>query len=116
VLVPEWPEAFGAKVFKISRDEQGNRLTHLKLTGGSLRVRDTIRHGDWEEKVTAIRLYSGIRHELVNEAEAGSVCVVTGLTQTRPARDWERKKPPRHRYWSLCFPFACCFPMARIHA
>ena len=50
---------FGAKVYKISRDEQGVRLTHMKLTGGTLRVRDTLKGPDWEEKVTQLRVYSG---------------------------------------------------------
>ena len=70
--------------FKISRDEQGNRLSHLKITGGVLRVRDVAGNGTWEEKVTQIRIYSGPKFETVNEAEAGTICAVTGLSQTRP--------------------------------
>jgi len=90
-------EAFGAKVFKITRDEQGNRLTHMKITGGSLKVKDLLsgeRRGvaeeidgeslSWEEKVNQIRLYSGTKFESVNEVEAGTICVVTGLTKTLP--------------------------------
>lgn len=79
---------FGAKVFKISRDDQGNRLTHLKVTGGSLKVRDsltgTIEEEIWEEKVNQIRLYSGEKYEAVPEVSAGMVCTVTGLTKTLP--------------------------------
>lgn len=82
--IPAYPSEFGAKIFKISRDEQGNRLTHLKLTGGKLKVRDSLSNGAWEEKVNQIRLYSGQKFEAVNEAEAGTVCAVTGLSQTRP--------------------------------
>lgn len=93
----EYPEVFGAKVFKIARDEQGNRLTYLKITGGSLKVKDTLtgtsdsRQSDtqnvnWEEKVNQIRIYSGAKYEVVNEAEAGTVCAVTGLTQTSPGK------------------------------
>ncbi len=83
-LKPTYPDAFGAKVFKIARDDQGNRLTYMKITGGLLKVRDVLTNGSWEEKVHQIRLYSGQKFEAVNEAEAGTVCAVTGLTQTRP--------------------------------
>lgn len=83
-MVPSYPEEFGARVFKVSRDEQGNRLTHLKLTGGSLKVRDSLTNGTWEDKVNQIRLYSGERYEQVNEIMAGSVCAITGLNQTKP--------------------------------
>ncbi|GLC29005.1 translation factor GTPase family protein [Clostridium omnivorum] len=81
-----YPEEFGAKVFKISRDDQGNRLTFMKITGGSLKVKTALtnKHTDIEEKVNQIRFYSGQKFELVNEAEAGSICVVTGLTKTYP--------------------------------
>lgn len=86
---------FGARVFKIARDEKGSRLTYLKITGGVLRVKDavtgkTVAEGcgqeqtEWEEKVNQIRIYSGDRYETTGEAPAGSVCAVTGLTQTYP--------------------------------
>lgn len=81
---PSYPEAFGAKIFKIARDEQGNRLTYMKLTGGRLKVKDTLTHQDWEEKVNQMRLYSGQKFEAVNEVEAGSICAVIGLSQTKP--------------------------------
>ncbi|MEL7656102.1 MAG: NYN domain-containing protein, partial [Bacillota bacterium] len=83
-MIPKYPDEFGAKVFKITRDEQGNRLTHMKLTGGKLKVKDAITNGIWEEKVNQIRIYSGQKFEAVNEIGAGSVCAVTGLSQTRP--------------------------------
>ena len=79
-----YPNEFGAKVFKITRDEAGLRLTHLKVTGGSLKVRallsDTKR--GWQEKVHQIRVYSGEKYEAVDEAAAGEVCAVTGLSST----------------------------------
>lgn len=86
--VPEYPDRFGAKIYKIARDEQGNRLTYLKVTGGSLRVKTLLSGGKeperWEEKVNQIRIYSGSHYELLEEAAAGTVCAVTGLTKTRP--------------------------------
>ncbi len=82
--IPSYPQEFGAKVFKITRDEQGNRLTHLKLTGGVLKVKDIFKNKHWEEKINQIRLYSGQKFEAVTELEAGSICTVTGLTQTLP--------------------------------
>lgn len=80
----EYSEVFGGKVFKISRDAQGNRLTHLKITGGRLNVRDTLKTEAWEEKVNHIRIYSGEKFDSVSFVEAGTVCAVTGLTKTRP--------------------------------
>lgn len=81
-----YPSEFGARVFKISRDEQGNRLTHMKITGGKLKTRDVLSDGTWEEKVNQIRIYSGEKFEAVNEVEAGTVCAVTGLSQTKPGQ------------------------------
>lgn len=82
---PRYPKEFAAKVFKITRDEQGNRLTYLKITGGSLKVRTVLKQEDrWEEKVNQIRIYSGVKYEAVGEVHAGTVCAVTGLTQTKP--------------------------------
>ncbi|MBO5302765.1 MAG: TetM/TetW/TetO/TetS family tetracycline resistance ribosomal protection protein [Lachnospiraceae bacterium] len=84
----EYPKAFGARVFKISRDAQGNRLTHLKITGGKLKVRDILSgHTEseeraWEEKVNQIRIYSGEKFKTTDEVSAGEICAVTGLTQT----------------------------------
>lgn len=81
-LEPEWPQDFGARVFKITRDERGERLTWLKVTGGQLRVREVLHGPDWEEKVNQIRLYSGAKFTAVDVAPAGTVCAVTGLTRT----------------------------------
>ena len=79
--VPILPEnrVFGAKVYKITEDETGSRLTHMKITGGTLRVREKLPSG---EKVTQIRLYHGAKFQAVETAETGMVCAVTGLTKT----------------------------------
>ena len=87
--VPVYPAAFGARVFKISRDEQGVRLTHIKVTGGSLKAK-TLLEGvtaagePWQQKADALRLYSGAKFAPLAEAEAGTVCAVTGLEHTWP--------------------------------
>lgn len=88
---PKRPEKFGASVFKITRDEQGKRLTHMKITGGSLKVKTLLSNKEhastpdalWEEKVDQIRIYSGTKYEAVPEASAGTICAVTGLTAAR---------------------------------
>ena len=77
-------DCFGGKVFKISRDEQGTRLTHLKVTSGTLKVRDTLSGDGWEEKVTQLRSYSGAKFTAVDEALPGDVVAVTGLSRTMP--------------------------------
>ncbi len=85
-----YPEEFGAKVYKISRDPQGTRLTHLKVTGGSLKVKQLLTnrgtdHGTgevWEEKADQLRIYSGAGFRTVKEAPAGTVCAVAGLDKT----------------------------------
>ena len=107
-MVKNYPSDFGARVFKIARDAQGGRLTYMKITGGSLKVKallkgqihrsqenaeemdaassagkDAAQSGIWEEKVNQIRIYNGTKYETVDEALAGTVCAVTGLTQTR---------------------------------
>ncbi len=102
---PSYPETFGAKIYKITRDDQGNRLTHMKITGGSLRIRNLLSNNElekrklpygngsiegekesefWEEKVSQIRIYSGVRYEAVDEVRAGTVCAVAGLSRTYP--------------------------------
>lgn len=72
-------KGFGARVFKISRDDKGERLTFLKVTGGKLVVKMPINK---EEKINQIRIYSGAKYEAVNEVEAGGVCAVTGLSSS----------------------------------
>lgn len=80
----EYPDSFGARVYKIGRDSAGNRLTYLKITGGRLQVKQSVRGkaGDWEEKADQIRIYSGVKYTLEKEAPAGTVCAVTGLSRT----------------------------------
>ncbi len=75
---------FGAKVFKISRDDQNVRLTHLKVTGGKLKVRETLSGDGWTEKVTQLRVYNGGRFQPVEEAYPGDVVAAVGLSCTRP--------------------------------
>jgi small GTP-binding protein len=97
-LIPEYPESFGAKVYKIARDSQGNRLTYMKITGAGLKVKTLLTNRNenkpdtqsddeiWEEKADQLRIYSGEKYEAVSEAEAGSVCAVLGLTRTYPGQ------------------------------
>ena len=83
-------QQFGAKVYKISRDEQGNRLTYIKVTSGNIKVKDLLtgqnkqKDDSWEEKINQIRIYSGAKYEPVNQADKGTICAITGLTQTYP--------------------------------
>lgn len=79
---PVYPETFSARVFKISHDPQGKRLTHLKVTGGTLRVRDAVSYAGHQEKAAQLRLYSGGRFRAVDQVPAGGVCAVQGLTAT----------------------------------
>ena len=87
---PAYPEAFGARVYKISRDAQGTRLTWLKVTGGVLKVKDLLsgsdRQGSWAEKADQLRIYSGAKYKLTDRVEAGGVCAVTGLERTFPGQ------------------------------
>ena len=102
VRMPGYPEEFGARVFKIARDAQGNRLTYLKVTGGSLKVKTLLSNRQngmgaearreriqeegteiWEEKVDQIRLYSGSGYSMADQVGAGSICAVLGLSRTR---------------------------------
>ncbi len=84
--MPAWPAEFAARVYKISRDPQGARLTWLKVTGGVLRVKALLTgqtQGEtWQEKADQIRLYSGARFTPAEQAQAGTVCAVTGLSKT----------------------------------
>lgn len=90
MICREYPEKFGARVFKIVRDEQDNRLTYMKITGGSLKVKAMLTDYQegmdlsecWQEKADQIRLYSGGTYNTVNEVAAGTVCAVTGLSKT----------------------------------
>ena len=89
-----YPESFGAKIYKITRDSQGERLSHMKITGGLLKVKSVLSNGKpgesgegiWQEKVNQIRIYSGEKYTMVSEVKAGTVCAVTGLTATYPGQ------------------------------
>ena len=89
-ICPEYPREFGARVYKISRDPSGNRLTHLKVTGGVLRVKMPVSNACsaateeevWEEKADQLRVYGGGQYEAVEQVEAGGICAVTGLEKT----------------------------------
>ena len=83
---PSYSQQFGARIYKITRDPQGMRLTHMKITGGTLSVKETLDLSDAPgasgEKVNQIRIYSGGKYQTVQEAEAGTVCAVAGLEHT----------------------------------
>ena len=111
--MPAYGEKFAARVFKIGRDDQGNRLTYLKITGGKLKSKDFVTNGVWEEKVNQIRVYSGQKYEAVSEAEAGTICAVTGLTQTKAGDGLGEEKaafasmPAPVLIYRLLFPEGC---------
>ncbi|MDD7443231.1 MAG: TetM/TetW/TetO/TetS family tetracycline resistance ribosomal protection protein [Clostridiales bacterium] len=81
---PHRGDKFGARVFKISDDPQGARLTHMKITSGCLKVKDVLHGSGWAEKADQIRIYSGAKYQTVDQAPAGMVCAVTGLTSAHP--------------------------------
>lgn len=89
-LSPEYPQDFGARVFKIARDEAGSRLTYLKVTGGSLRTKMPVGNENsaaddgevWEEKADQLRIYDGAKFVPAEEVPAGGICAVTGLRKT----------------------------------
>lgn len=86
---PKRGKDFGAKVFKIAEDERGERLTYLKVSGGILKVKDELSSRPdsrevWAGKVNQIRIYSGAKFNAVDEAGAGTICAVTGLSKTYP--------------------------------
>lgn len=85
---PNHTKEFGARVYKISHDAQGNRLTWLKVTGGELHAKALLNGGNdettWSEKADQVRVYSGAKYTTVESVPAGAVCAVTGLTHTFP--------------------------------
>lgn len=86
--VPEEKKEFGARIYKITRDDAGKRLVHMKITGGMLSVKEALtgisaEGVSWQEKVDEIRLYSGTKYETVSFVEQGTVCAVTGLTMAK---------------------------------
>lgn len=100
VREPEYDSAFGARIYKVSHDTQGNRLTWLKVTGGEFKAKTMLSgtervgadlgeskigdDGMWHEKADQVRVYSGAKFATVDSVVAGTVCAVTGLTRTFP--------------------------------
>lgn len=82
----EYQKDFSARVYKIGRDSRGARLTYLKVTGGSLKVKDRIMYEGLDEKIDQIRLYSGDKFDMTEEVQVGEICTVTGLTKTYPGQ------------------------------
>lgn len=92
---------FGAKIFKVTRDERGSRITHVRVTEGALSPREAVTYRDEEgnirtEKIHQIRVYSGDRYECIKEAKAGEICGLTGLSGTRAGKGlgWEEEEAP----------------------
>ena len=83
-VMPEYNDSFGAKIYKIAEDEHGNRVTHMKITGGKLKVKAALTYTTdntlYEEKINQIRIYSGNKYSVADEADAGTICAVTGLS------------------------------------
>ena len=86
VREPQWPAEFGARIYKISHDAQHNRLTWLKVTGGTLKAKALLADADgtWQEKADQVRIYNGAKFDIATDIPAGGVCAVTGLTRTFP--------------------------------
>lgn len=91
---PEYSETFGGKVYKISEDNQGNRLTFLKVTGGKIRVKEVLKcdKNFNSEKINQIRIYSGDKFTQIDEADSGTICAVTGVTFARPGDGLGKEK------------------------
>lgn len=119
-MEPTYGEEFGAAVYKIGRDEQGVRLTFLKITGGSLRVRDSLdtgfhKTGDngevtEKEKIHQIRLYSGVKYETVPQVHAGMICAVTGPEHTYPHQGLGIQKEAMKPYLEPVLTYSLEFP------
>lgn len=119
-LEPQYPDTLGLRAYKISRDTQGTRLTWMKVTGGTLKVKTLLsgsgKNGHWEEKVDQIRLYSGAKYRTVEQAEAGTVCAVTGLSQSAPGQGFgteQSGEPPALQpvlTYQLLLPPECNLP------
>ncbi len=111
-LTPEriYPKEFGAKVFKITHDKNGNKLTHIKVTGGELKVRDTVKYGDNESKVSAIKTEFGEKSISLEKAEAGSVCTVSGLEFTSVGTGLGFEEHGREFLTEPCFNYRVVLP------
>lgn len=104
-----YPEAFGAKVFKVARDRQGARLTFLRVTGGELKVRDTLSRRDekgdilWAEKAAELRKYSGAKYAPIPSARAGEICCVVGLSRSAPGDGLGAEESRREQTMQPCY-------------
>lgn len=107
---------FGARVFKINRDSQGTRLTHIKLTSGSLRVRTPLSYvgkktgAEITEKISQMRIYSGAKFEQVDEVQCGMVCAVTGLGSTYPGQGLGCEKDAPSAIMEPVLSYRICLP------
>ncbi len=106
----EYPKEFGARVYKISTDEQGNRLTHVKITGGSIQAKDKLNEN---EKIDQIRIYNGRNYQMIQKAEAGMICCLKGLTSFEIGSglgfEEDAEKPLLNAYlnYELVYPHGC---------
>ena len=87
----DYSEDFSARVYKIARDAQGNRMTFMKVTGGALRVRILMKYADrdgnaFEEKISQLRIYSGAKYDTAETVLPGQICAALGLTGTYPGQ------------------------------
>ncbi|MBQ9263002.1 MAG: TetM/TetW/TetO/TetS family tetracycline resistance ribosomal protection protein [Clostridia bacterium] len=104
-----YPDAFGAQVYKVARDQQGARLTFLKVTGGQLKVRDLLTLKDasgetlWAEKAAELRLYSGAKYTPVQEAQSGQLCCVVGLSKALPGDGLGTQADKKERLLQPCY-------------
>lgn len=110
VPAPARPEAFGARVYKITHDPQGARLTWMKITGGVLKVRSSLPRGDTSEKINQIRLYSGAKYRLADEAGPGEVCAVTGLSSVRAGEGLGTEPPSPEPLLTPVFTYQVLLP------
>lgn len=105
-LPPTYFSSFAAKVFKITEDERGNRLTHMKLTGGTLKAREIIN----DEKINEIRIYSGEKYKSAGSVSAGDICAVTGLSKTYPGEGLGCEKDSEALSLSPIFSYSLLLP------
>lgn len=103
---PSYGDQFGAVCYKISKDRQGNRLTHLKLTGGVLKAREVIN----DEKITEIRAYSGERYEVLKEACAGDIVAVTGIKESFPGKTFGNQNAVKGTVLEPVITYAVLYP------
>ncbi len=107
---PHFKKDFGAKVYKIAQDENGERLTYMKLTGGALSVKDMVSTGDVSEKINQIRIYSGAKFKGVSSVSAGDVCAVSGLSKTYSGQGLGFEKDTNQSFFEPPLSYRVMFP------